>query len=55
MQKLDMPLRASYSLNNHQAGIYLIYLFSKKQNEKLNKIPTNTPAKTFYQTIEIIN
>ena len=31
--------------------MHFSYLFSQKQNEKLNKIPTNMPGKTCYQTI----
>ena len=33
------------------SGIHFIYHFPKKQKEKLNKIPTNTSLKAFYQTI----
>ena len=33
------------------SDIHFIRWFSKKQKEKLNKIPTNKPVKTFYQAI----
>ena len=36
-------------LFKQSSGIHFIYLFSEQQNEKLNKIPTNAPAKIFYQ------
>ena len=38
-------------LLKQSSDIHFIYHFSKKQKEKLNKIPTNTSVKTFYQTI----
>ena len=38
---------ACYSL----LGIHFVYLFSKKQKEKSNKILTNTLVKIFYQSI----
>ena len=41
----------SLILFKQSSGIHFIYLFPKKQKEKLNKIPTNTPVKMFYQTI----
>ena len=40
----------SFMLFKQSSNIHFIY-FSKKQKEKLNEIPTNTPVKTFYQTI----
>ena len=40
----------SFMLLKHSLGIHFIYLFSKKQKQKLNKIPTNPPVKTFYHT-----
>ena len=40
----------SFILFKQSSGIHFIYLFSKKQKEKLYKIPTNMPVETFYQT-----
>ena len=37
-----------FMLFKQSSGIHFIYLFSKKQKEKLNKIPTNTLIETFY-------
>ena len=39
-----------FMLFKQSSGIHLMYLFTKKQKEKVNKIPTNTPIETFYHT-----
>ena len=40
----------SFMLFKQSSGIHFIYLFSKNQKEKLNKITTNMPVETFNQT-----
>ena len=39
----------SFMLFEQSSGIHFIYLFSKKEKEKLNKIHINTLVKIFYQ------
>ena len=40
-----------FMLFKQSSDVHFIYLFSKNQKEKLNKKPTNTPVKIFYQAI----
>ena len=48
---LWVNITRSFMLLKQSSGIHFIYLFPKNQKETLNKIPTNMPVKTFYQTI----
>ena len=41
----------SFMLFKQSSGIHFIFFFCKKQKEKLNKAPTDTPLKVCYKTI----